>query len=217
VEDRQDCLSSTQAYDLPVRSAILLALLLTTSPDVAKWADSPEAYFLTREERREWDTLQSETDRQRFIETFRARRGADFVAEVQRRVVLVDENLALGEAKASTTLRGRIAILLGAPAEVRMKHKPTATTGNVGHPIDRRKGGAVDGLARPNAIGNGAGWVEYIYRYDPNPNLGIPDGGFTIAIEANAASGKDRLKSSRDRKKLDDLLDAAARRSILAR
>lgn len=184
---------------------------------MAKWEDSPEAYFLTREERREWDALHSPADQERFIEAFRARRGTDFVAEVRRRAALVDENLALGETKASMTFRGRIAILLGAPAEVRIEHKPTATTGNVGHPLERRTGGATDGLSKPTAIGNAPGWVEYTYRYDADPRLGIPDGGFTFVIEANAASGKDRLKSPRKRKKLDDILDAAARRSILTR
>lgn len=200
-----------------MRSAFVLALLLAAAPDVATWESSPEAYFLTREERREWDALRSAADRERFIEAFRARRGADFVAEVQRRVVLVDENLALGETKASTTLRGRIAILLGAPAEVRIKHTPTATTGNVGHPIERRRGRATDGLAQPNAIGNAPGWVEYTYRYAADPRVGIPESGLRIVIEANAASGKDRLKSLRSRKMLDDVLDAAARRSILTR
>lgn len=200
-----------------MRSALVLAVLLAAAPDTAKWVDSPEAYFLTSEERREWDALRSEAEQARFIEAFRARRGSDFAAEVQRRAGLVDESLALGETKASTTLRGKIAILLGAPAEARVKHTPTVTTGNVGHPLQRRTGGATDGLAKPTAIGNAPGWVEYTWRYAADPRLGIPDGGLTIVIEASAASGKDRLKSVRKRKQLDAILDAAARRSIVTR
>ena len=184
-------------------------------PSLRQWEASPEAYFMTHKERREWESLKTDEDVQRFIDAFRARRGSDFSAEVRRRVEVVDERLALGEVKASTTLRGKIAILLGAPRELLVRHIPTSTVGIVSLPHAARKGGpAADSPPQPTAIGNGAGWVEYTFRYAPNPALGIGADGWTVVTEANAASGKDRLKDWRRSEMLDKVLEAAARRSI---
>ena len=192
---------------------VVLASLPGGEVDIKNWPHSAEAHFMTREERREWELVKSADDAKRFITAFRARRDGDFVAEVHKRAALVDERLALGEAKASTTVRGKLAILLGAPAELKVRHIPKATV-NVAHPTETRKGGATDGSPRPAVIGSGAGWVEYTFRYAANPDLGIGAEGWTITIEANAASGKDRLKYPRDRKKMEDILDAAARASF---
>lgn len=169
---------------------------------------------MTQEERREWELVSSEESARLFIDAFRARRDPDFVAEVERRTALVDERLALGETKASATLRGRIAVLLGGPAELRLRHIPVATVGNVTHALGTRKGVSTDAPPQPNMIGNGAGWVEYTFHYPANRLLGIGPEGWTIVIEANAASGRDRLRHRRDKKDLDTILEAAARRSI---
>lgn len=199
----------------------LIVLLLCGSlfaENRKEWEASPEAYFMTSDERRVWERIDSDAEARHFIDAFRARRGADFSAEVQRRAALVDERLALGEVKASTTLRGRIAMLLGAPAELEVRGIPTATRGNWTHAVATRKGGATsDRAPQPNLIGNGAGWVEYTFRYAPNPTLGIGPEGWSITTEANGASGKDRLKYRRHRQAMEDVLEAAAQRSILAR
>ena len=209
-----------------VRLPVFALLVVTLCGSVAaeepvlrkEWEASPEAYFMTREERREWELVTTDAAARDFIAAFRARRGADFAAEVRKRAALIDERLALGEVKASATLRGKIAILLGAPRQLGVRHIPTATVGNTSHPLGTRKGSA--GGDRPpeeSLIGNAAGWVEYTFRYAPNPSLGIPAKGWVVVIEANAASGKDRLRSRREKKALDEILDAAARRSILKR
>ena len=202
-----------------MRFALLFIAALTVIADEQfsreQWEASPEACFMTQEERREWEIIRTDADARRFIHAFRARRGSDFPAEVQRRAAIVDERLALGEVKASATLRGKIVMLLGAPAELRVQHTPTATVGNVNHPLATRRGGhAGDRPPQANMIGNGAGWVDYTFQYAPNPALGIAEDGWTVVIEANAASGKDRLKYRRDRKMLDAILDAAARRML---
>lgn len=207
-----------------MRFALTAALLCVLSHSTAAeepplretWGASPEAYFMTRAERREWELVKTDDDARRFIDAFRARRGAGFSAEVQRRAALVDERLALGEVKASSTLRGKIVILLGAPSAIHVKGIPVTTVGNVGHPLSARRGGAAaDRPPQPNMIGNGAGWVEYTFRYQPDADAGIGPDGWTLIAEANAASGKDRLKYRRDRKTLERILETAARRSIL--
>ena len=188
---------------------VLAASLMT------QWRTSPEAHFLTAEERRQCEIVTSDDEAQRFIDEFRARRGADFANEVQKRAAIVDERLALGEVKASTTLRGRIVMLLGAPAEVIVKPIPVATVGNVSHAVATRKGGASgDTAPQPNLIGNGAGWVDYTFRYAANPALGIGAEGFTVVVQANGASGRDRLKYRSQKRQLDAILEAAARRMI---
>lgn len=193
----------------------LLAALFATLASAEAWQASAEAYFMTRDERREWEQVQTDDEARRFIEAFRARRGADFVAEVQRRVAVVDERLALGEARASTTLRGKIVVLLGAPAEIRLRPIPTATTGNTNTALGTRKGTAGgDSPPKPSMIGSGAGWVETTFRYAENPALGIGPKGWVVVTESNAASGKDRLKYPRRKKELEAILEKAARRSI---
>lgn len=195
--------------------AMLCSSALAGDPN--DWQASPEAYFMTRGERRDWAMLRTEVERQRFIDAFRARRGSDFSAEVQRRVRIVDERMALGDTRASATLRGKIVILLGAPADLTVRYIPKVTTGSVSHPLTTRKGNIADGPPQPSVIGAGEGWVEYTLRYAPNPSLGIGPDDLIIVTEASAASGKDRLKRRRGTASLDDVLEAAARRSILAR
>ena len=200
----------------PLLAAVVFAVMVgEAKADTGAWQDSPEAYFMTREERTEWELVKTEDEAIRFIEAFRSRRSRDFQAVIRQRAALVDERLALGEAKASSTVRGKIVMLLGAPATVTVKHIPKTVGGSVGHPLETRKGGATDGTPKGTAVAAiGAGWVEYTFHYVANPALGIGSAGWTVVIEADAASGKDRLKYRRDKKKMDDILDAAARASF---
>jgi hypothetical protein len=106
-------------------------------------------------------------------------------------------------------------MLLGAPAEIIVKPIPVATVGNVSHAVATRKGGATGDFApQPNLIGNSAGWVDYAFHYAPNPALGIGAEGFTVVVQANGGSGKDRLKYRSQKRELDTILEAAARRMI---
>jgi hypothetical protein len=192
----------------------LVAVAGEPSVEGEKWQVSAESYFMTAEERLEWKRVTTDDDAQRFIAAFHARRHRDFAADIRTRTAIVDERLALGDARASTTLRGRIAILLGAPAELRVRAIRSPGR-NFGHPLQGRMGDAGSGQPRgASVVITGAGWVEYTFHYLPNPALGIGPEGWTVVIEANGASGKDRLKYKRDRKKMEPILDAAARNSV---
>jgi hypothetical protein len=180
-----------------------------------EWADSPEAHFMTADERRAWAEVKSDDEATRFIQAFRSRRRSNFQAIVNERAAIVDERLALGEVKASSTVRGRIVMLLGAPTRLTVRHIPKTVGGNVGHPLESRKGGATDGSPKGTvAVATGAGWVEYRFEYAANPALGIGHDGWTIVSEADASSGKDRLKFGRDKKKMEEVLDTAARKML---
>lgn len=86
-----------------MRLALVAGLVAALSSSVAaevplhhkEWEASAEAYFMTRDERREWALVETEDEAKHFIHAFRARRGPDFAAEVRRRARLVDERLAL--------------------------------------------------------------------------------------------------------------------------
>ena len=202
------------------RSPLLLAAVLAllagdASGDGREWAHSPEAHFLTGEERAEWALVKTDDEAARFVETFRSRRSPDFQDVIRQRAALVDERLALGEARASSTLRGRVTMLLGAPATLTVKPIPKTIGRSIGHPLETRRGGSTDTSPKGTAVAAlGAGWVEYTFRYAEDAALGIGPEGWTVVIEADAASGKDRLKYRPDRKKMEQILDAAAQRAF---
>lgn len=169
---------------------------------------------MTRAERAEWESLKSDDGMRRFIDAFRASHTPDFVAEVQRRAEIVDERMAQGDAKASLTTRGKIVILLGAPAEVKVRSFPWPGPGNVGHPLETRKGGAADQARLRPTMSTGA-WIEYTLRFAPNPAMGIGPEGWSVVLEADSVSGKDHLKyPRRHAKQLEAILDAAARTAL---
>ena len=194
-------------------TSILAGLLLLTG-FAAQWQESPETYFMTRDERAAWEKITTDDEAARFIADFRARRSDDFAKEVETRAKLIDERIPLGETRASATLRGRIIMLLGAPAELHAKPIPKSGGPSMGHPLEARKGGANSNGPKPSAFGSGAGWVEYTLVYKDKPEYGIGAEGWSVVIEADGASGKDRLKYRRAKKRMEEILDAAARASF---
>lgn len=198
---------------------LLAAALILTALSAAheRWASSPEAYFMTADEQREWSRIKTDEEAEHFIAAFRARRSADFSKEVDKRAKLIDERIPLGQTRASETLRGKIILLLGAPDQLHAKPIPKSGGASMGHPLESRKGGVSSGTPKHSAFGSGAGWVEYTLVYSKaRPEYGIGAGGWSVVIEADGASGRDRLKYRRDRKRMEDILDAAARASFAA-
>lgn len=83
------------------------------------WAKSPEAYFLTGAEKQEWAKIQSDTDAEKFIAEYWARRGGErFKEAVTRRIAAADQQFKLRRQKGSESTRGRIFITLGNPSKV---------------------------------------------------------------------------------------------------
>ena len=107
---------------------VLLALMIAGEPGVkAKsapdWATSPEAYFLTPEERREWKGLSSSDLKEQFKVTYWRRRNPapesdqnEFRRLVEQRIRVADERYTLGKTAGSRTARGLVFIILGAPS-----------------------------------------------------------------------------------------------------
>lgn len=117
---------------MPRISALALAIFLQfaaampSAQTPSDWSDSPEALFLTVEERREWAALTTYADRERFKERYWLRRdptprtpGNEFRDGVLGRIRRADERFPLKGQPGSQTARGRAFVLLGTPARVR--------------------------------------------------------------------------------------------------
>lgn len=103
-----------------------------TSADEENWANSAEAYFLTSEERREWDGLSSRESRQGFIERYWLKRDPtpgteknEFREAVLARIKTANARFPIQKTPGSRTKRGMVFVVFGTPARV----QDTAPTG----------------------------------------------------------------------------------------
>ncbi len=110
----------------------LMAFVPGTPPQESEdWASSPEAYFLTREERDEWRTLDSRDSRHDFVERYWLKRDPtpgtaknEFRDTIVARIKTADARFAIGKTSGSRTARGLVFILLGTPARVQDENAP---------------------------------------------------------------------------------------------
>jgi len=189
------------------------------------WDDSPQGYFMTASERAEWKAVRTDEAAEEFVKNFVARRGGDaFVAEVAKRTEMADKYLTFGKNKGSQSLRGKLVILLGAPANIAVSNTTIKSGGSNG--LDSTvsnnvgTGGAgIDGGggSDPNAIGReGSSRTLKIYTFTftgkTNPALG--QDVYVPVVEVNAGSGKDRLKDGRKQGELQEIFERVAQASI---
>jgi GWxTD domain-containing protein len=105
--------------------------LLGQAGDPEDWASSPEAYFLTREERVEWSKLPSRDARADFKERYWLKRDPspgtgknEFREMVASRIKTADSRFAIEKTPGSRTARGLVFIVLGSPARAQDEHTP---------------------------------------------------------------------------------------------
>lgn len=83
------------------------------------WPATPEAYFLTVQEREEWATVGDDPAAEEFVMRYFERRGPAFREELLRRIELADKTFTIPRKKrGSETLRGKLLILLGSPVRI---------------------------------------------------------------------------------------------------
>lgn len=121
-------------WGLPVVPFVLLflaAAVFTALPDDEDWANSPEAYFLTKEERAEWKTIDSRDSRQNFIERYWLKRDPtpgtgknEFRELVLARIKSADARFRIEDTPGSRTAQGQVFIVLGSPARFRDVNAP---------------------------------------------------------------------------------------------
>jgi len=103
----------------------LLAPVLAGQSDPEDWSTSPEAYFLTSEERAEWKTLDSGIERDRFKERYWLKRDPtlgteknEFRETILTRIKNADARFPIGKTSGARTKRGMVFVVFGTPARV---------------------------------------------------------------------------------------------------
>ena len=118
--------------------SLILAGLLTAGEQSPRttavsedWASSPEAYFLTAEERAEWRKLDSRDSRHDFIERYWLKRDPtpgtaknEFHEMVLARIKTADAQFKIEKTPGAATARGLVFIVLGSPARVQNRNAP---------------------------------------------------------------------------------------------
>lgn len=103
-----------------------VAVLVGQAGDPEDWANSPEAYFLTKEERAQWYSLSSRDERASFKERYWLKRDPspgtgknEFQEMVLSRIKTADQRFPIENTPGSRTARGLVFIVLGTPARAR--------------------------------------------------------------------------------------------------
>lgn len=92
------------------------------APSRKTWAASPEAYFLTTEERAAWKNVGTDEQAREFVARYMADRGADFEPMLRERIGVADKYFSSGKKRGSETLRGKVIILFGPPSRLSTKN-----------------------------------------------------------------------------------------------
>ncbi|HYC88496.1 MAG TPA: GWxTD domain-containing protein [Thermoanaerobaculia bacterium] len=141
---------------------LAVAMPLIAAEDPLKWNKTPEAYYMTAEEKAAWKNVASPESAQRFIDEFRRKRGEQFLKDVRTRIDIADKQFKLDKTAGSLTQKGRVFMLLGQPSAAR-------TNRNVS---ESRTGEA---LTQSNMLENQALiGTEWVYERDRLPKeLGL--------------------------------------------
>ncbi len=112
-----------------VTAAVLLALAVPAAAEglskYKDWADSPQAYFLSKAERAKWSTVTSDAEAEKFIAEYQAARGRGFAAAIQSRIDVADKTYKTGKVKGAGSPVGKTLILLGSPTTTERKSRVT--------------------------------------------------------------------------------------------
>lgn len=117
------------------------------SRELKDWAKSPEAYFLTSQERVEWKTIKEDAQARDFIARYLARRGPDFRGILTERIAVADKYFSAGKVKGSETLRGKVIIVFGPPSQILQSD----SRGSMGRPGTVDRGEVTSGVPDPHS------------------------------------------------------------------
>lgn len=160
---------------LAVAGLALATLALAQLAKYKAWARSPEADFLTAQERGEWSRITTDADAEKFIAAYWAKRGGErFKEAIQRRIAAANEQFKMLRRTGAESSRGRIYIVLGSPTRRVESHSAEAGEGpETGSGSSAGRGG----LLGENPFGANPGqttetWVYEKDRFDPSWGIG---------------------------------------------
>ncbi|MBZ5591770.1 MAG: GWxTD domain-containing protein [Acidobacteriia bacterium] len=177
-----------------------------------KWLNEDVVYIITDEERQAWKRLQTDEEREQFIEQFWLRRDPtpdtvenEFKEEHYRRIAYANERFASGIPGWKSD-RGRIYIMYGPPDEIESHpsggsyERPMEEGGGETstYPFEQWRYRYIDGIGNniilefvdPTMSG------EYRYTMDPSEKdalLYVPNAGLTMMEQMGMASKTDRF------------------------
>lgn len=208
----------------------LPSLLFALSAKYKDWASSPQAYFMTKAERAQWNAIVTDADAEKFINDFIASRGPGFADQVADRVSNADKYLTIGKTPGSKTLRGKIIVLLGPPTAIKSETKKgrvdrTAPSG--GYAGESGGGAGASGgqgvsvgdmisAANQADMTGKRGYVEYTITY---AGEGLPAAyakGVTLKVDADPSNGEDWAPDRKAQADLDQLFEAVAASRLAA-
>ena len=153
-------------------AAVLLAVApqLLAATDIMKWNKSPEAYYMTADERAEWKNVSSPEQAQRFVDEYYRKRGEQFRKDILTRLDIADKQFKLDKTPGSLTQKGRVFMLLGAPNRSTTNRDVNETRGQAVVP-----GMSGEGISASNVLENKALiGTEWTYEKDRLPaELGL--------------------------------------------
>jgi GWxTD domain-containing protein len=212
---------------------VAVALLSLAVPAFARlskykdWANSPEGYFMTKAERDQWSRIDSDSDAEKFIADFLARRPANFEKEVADRAAMADQHLTVGKTKGSQSLRGKIVILFGTPTSIDQVDQAISDPGHHDNPLTAgaysNASGAGAGESDRNAdnmgaVGNGLATgkvvrnMHFNYTGDAAKLVGKKQVDITVQVDPN--TGRDSINSRVVASEVNAMFDTIAESSI---
>jgi len=212
---------------------IAVALLVIAAPLLAAnlgklkdWEESPQGYFLTKEERAQWSKLTSDEEAERFVADFLARRDPGFAAEIAKRAEMADKHLTIGGTKGSKTLRGKVVILFGPPSglSVQPRAKSNVKRDNpiMAGALSNAGGAGAAGAGRDADTGGTGGSIAtaqdintYTITFSGDATTKTIDKpSIRFVIEADVSTGKDEFASRSAGREAEQLFELVARASI---
>jgi GWxTD domain-containing protein len=210
-------------------AVLCFATVAATAGSLSKykgWDKSPQGYLMTAAERSQWTGIKTDEDADKFIKDFLAKRGPDFVDQVNQAAAAADKYFTTDKTPGSRTERGRLVIILGPPSAMAVSttpvrgalHTPTggalSNANSGGGDVTAAGGTAEDYVEAANSARVGDS-VLRTYSFTYNPNRLPPQFGNTLNVAIVVdVSGKERL----DRKtqaELDTVYELAAQSKVL--
>ena len=108
-------------------ATVFLAVAAFGADDIMKWNKTPEAYYMTSEEKAAWKRVASPEQAQKFVDEFRQKRGEQFLKDVRTRIDIADKQFKLDKTIGSLTQKGRVFMLLGPPNQARSNREVAET------------------------------------------------------------------------------------------
>ena len=200
--------------------ALLAASGLTAgglSPQFKDWPNSPEAYFLTAEEKTQWKNVKDDGQAKAFVERYYARRASDLPQVLKERIGVADKYFSAGKVKGSETLRGKVIILFGPPSELQQN----AGNGSMGRAGTVDRANVSDGVPDPHGnVGPGtAGLVVsekkpvFTFVYDAAHAPKSIGKAFRVELMMKTAAVQEAVKPE----ELEEKFETVARASITAK